>query len=590
MKNMDVALRKSIFSRMVATFLLIIIPVYALSINVYSWGINTLKLEMLGSMKSQADYYIRSLDAEIQRIKMLQYDCMNDEDLNRLATIPEALGLIERTQRINKLQKRLFTIKNSSAYITDVTTYIPGIKKSISAEEGYTDIPKDIPGLRDKWNNYYDTGIMLQNNRIFMSAAYHSSPGYPDKSIPLFVIEIELAPKAFQEAMQLFNDYEGSGSVLFNEMSFLLNTPTDENKKLVDVLMKSENYQKKNDTGTVKFGNRTYLAIRTSSKILGLTLIKYIPESEVFKPLFRYYLWFYAFAITALVIIVLYSLSTHRLIHKPLLILVKSFRRVEDGELDVIIDHKYDDEFRYLYRRFNAMVQKLNTLIEQVYKQKILAQNAELKQLQSQINPHFLYNSFFILHRTIKGGQYENAVHFSQKLGNYFKFITRNDSDEVELAEEINHARIYTEIQAMRFSNRVKVHFGDFPDRLAGLKVPRLILQPLLENAFEHGLKTKVRDGILSVKFHLFSGDFFTMVEDNGDEICSREIERLTYLLDNIGPEIENTGIVNIHKRIRLKFGNGSGINFSRSEYGGLKVIMRICLKGSDNDEQAFDR
>ncbi|MCX7657034.1 MAG: histidine kinase, partial [Treponemataceae bacterium] len=161
---------------------------------------------------------------------------------------------------------------------------------------------------------------------------------------------------------------------------------------------------------------------------------------------------------------------------------------MEEGDLKTRIEYERKDEFGYLFHSFNRMVDKLDELVNQVYVAKILAQKAELKQLQAQINPHFLYNSFFTLQRTIIGEDIDKAALYAEKLGSYFKYITRNRQEEVALEKEVEHARIFTDIQSMRFSRRIKIEFGCLPEECRDWIVPRLILQPLLENAFEHGL------------------------------------------------------------------------------------------------------
>jgi two-component system sensor histidine kinase YesM len=128
----------------------------------------------------------------------------------------------------------------------------------------------------------------------------------------------------------------------------------------------------------------------------------------------------------------IYSFSAYKFIHKPLLELVRAFHKVESGDLQVSINHDSDNEFGYLYKRFNDMVKNLNMLIDQVYNQKILMQRAELKQLQSQINPHFLYNSLFMINTMARIGD-DNLITFTKYLGEYFRFVTRNSSDNKPL-------------------------------------------------------------------------------------------------------------------------------------------------------------
>lgn len=289
------------------------------------------------------------------------------------------------------------------------------------------------------------------------------------------------------------------------------------------------------------------------------------------------------FALISFIIIVLYAFFTYRFVHIPLGRLVKAFRKVENGDLSIAIDHHPANEFRYLFMRFNAMVENLKILVEQVYKQKILTQKAELKQLQAQINPHFLYNSFFILHRMVKDGD-QNAVVFSKQIGNYLKFVTRSAEDDVTLISEIQHARIYSDIQAMRFSNRIKVNFDELPGEYENFIVPKLILQPLIENVFEHGLKGKVTNGIVNIYFNFLGKGFFIILEDNGDELSDIQLEKLQKLINDQNEDIENTAIININKRIKYKFGEESGLDITRSKLGGLMVVIKFVIQGESSN------
>ena len=104
------------------------------------------------------------------------------------------------------------------------------------------------------------------------------------------------------------------------------------------------------------------------------------------------------------------------------------------------------------------MVSKLNVLVKEVYEQKIRSQRAELKQLQSQVNPHFLYNSYFVLYRLAKIPDVDNVLRMARHLGEYFRFITRSRSDEVTLEEELKHTLAYIQIQMYRFDQRVETY------------------------------------------------------------------------------------------------------------------------------------
>ena len=182
----------------------------------------------------------------------------------------------------------------------------------------------------------------------------------------------------------------------------------------------------------------------------------------------------------------------------------------------------------------------------------MMVQRAELKQLQSQINPHFLYNSFFILHSMAKVGDLERIEEFTLMIGEYFRFITRNGEDFVALEDETRHSRMYTEIQKLRFSRRIKVQFGDLPEGLERVRVPKLIFQPIIENAYEHSLE-RTEEGCLSVAFHR-TGGFLQIIVENSGDISDQEIEQLRKRLDHTPETHEMTGMMQYSQTINPGF------------------------------------
>ena len=176
------------------------------------------------------------------------------------------------------------------------------------------------------------------------------------------------------------------------------------------------------------------------------------------------------------------------------------------------------------------MEDRIQDLIQEVYEQKELKQRAELKQLQEQINPHFLYNSLFSIRSKIYREEYESAEELTELLGRYFRYLTRNAQDYVELSQEVDHAYCYARIQASRFAARMEIRLAELPEEMQKLKVPRLIIQPLLENALEYGLGDKEENGLLAVSYEEKDGRFYIHSEDNGsvtEEVLEKMRESL---------------------------------------------------------------
>lgn len=577
MHNWKTIWKNTIFRRLIITFLLILLPIYLIGVYIYNWGFHAINDDISKTMIAQVTFYMEKLEDEIKRIKFLQNVCMSDDNLNQLVFIPNTMNNFEKSQAALRLRDRLIAIKNSSNYIKDVKASIPEQGFILTANQGVTftsDIKPDI--LSASYMSPKSQMLYWQGD-FYLSNFYEST--YRDRI--LYWLDISFSREIFNNDLKQFNTFNDSMSMLYNpsEEILLLNGATDLDEVLKDSLEKQLDHAK-SGSYRITFNQKRYYGFYYTSDYLGLTLARYIPEAEVQSPVKSYQIWLWVYLAMSLVIIFLFSVSIYRFIHKPLNMLLESFKKVESGNLSINIEHRHNDEFRHLYHSFNKMTENLGTLIDQAYKQKILMQNAELKQMQAQINPHFLYNSFFILYSIAKAEDYDTVLMFLQELGNYFKYITRNAEDEVWLCKEVEHARTYANIQALRFSNRIAIQFDEVPEKFCHFPVPRLIIQPIIENSFKYGLENKASEGFLRISFAESDGFLQLIAEDNGSGMNSYELYALRETLYDKEHLTEATGIVNIHRRLQLKFGENSGLSVTNSELGGLKVIINIEISG----------
>ncbi|MCI1774963.1 MAG: histidine kinase [Paenibacillus lautus] len=569
------SIRNTIFIRLVATYLFVILPLIILGVYLYNWSYQYASQEISKNSQAQLSAYLDGLNREIEWLEIQQYDILQDGELNKMALTWEMMSTVDRKASLHYLLPRLVSIKNSSIYIKDVFVHIRGMDKTISAMTGMNAFDSR------RYNNVYEEKargnprlLQIDDTLHLVAAKYGASKGEE----PLLIVQIELDASKLRESLMQISVYPESGAFIVSEPSGFALASHDEADRLMGGAMQAiqnENRQ------MINIGTGRYLIDKAYSDKLKLSVFSYLPNEVVKRPLSKFYVWAWLFAGTTLLAIAIYAVSTYKLVHKPLLLLVQSFRKMEDGMFNIRIRHGQRDEFGYLYDRFNHMLIKLQHLIDQDFRHKLMMQRAELKQLQSQINPHFLYNSFFILSSLAKTGDVTQIELFTNMLGEYFRFITRNDADNVPLLEETRHSRIYTEIQKLRFSRRIRVEFGELPMEMETLKVPRLIIQPIIENAYEHSLEKMQDDGLLRVAFHLDDDEASIVIEENGNGLTNNEIESLNRRLERTSESAESlevTGLINIHRRIALTYGESSGLVLSRSPLNGLRVQIRIRL------------
>ena len=578
--------KQSLGLKTLLIFLGFVIPIYLIGFGLFIRGRDSIRHQIQESQMNRANFFMEDFDAEIDRIRVLQYHFFSDISLVRLTDSLDILSNYERDMRILAIQTGLNSIKNSSRYIRDVSVLIPSQDRKISTTGNSPFSDKDIETL----NNIGSENIVYKDQSLYLySCAYI---GY-DKSrpnLPKYCMEICLSNKSITETTESLLQ-TGEDYIFYLQNTPLIFTSFAATDPIVYAMEKQS--AESEAPFRLNFDPQRYQVYQTQSTSSGMRYISAIDEGSLYEPIRFYLLLFIFFSILTLVSIGILSFYFRKSIHLPLRQLLVAFRQLENGKLNIRMEHQQGDEFQDIYEGFNRMTKKLDQLIEQLYRQKMLAQKAELRQLQAQINPHFLFNCFFILKRRIHYGDMETAERLSDHLGEYFRFITRTASDTITLAEEVRHAQIYAKIQAARFSERIHIDFADMPKKYGSIQTGRLILQPVIENAFEYGLEDKEKGGILRVSFSEESGTLVIAVEDNGDKLSDEKILQIAAYINeqdagNTEDLSEITGVLNIHKRLKYQMGDASGLHVARSSLGGLCVKLVMTLGEESNVHTAL--
>lgn len=552
--------RNSIFFKMVTTYVIIMIPIVMLSVYLYNWSYENAREEISRSTEMRLASYLQELNREVGWLELQMFDLLEDSEINRITVSWELMDDVQRRSGIKFMLKQLTSLKNSSVYIKDVFVHNRAMNRSMSALRKVYDFDGEtFAGLHNRLQ--YNEGRFIQLNHTLHLAAAKQSGTKGEE--PLFIVHLELDTDQLRASLEQMDMYPESRSLLLYERT--------------GFTIESQGGALMLANGSDSFVDVQHDQVHMNDMYLDdlqFSVMTYLPKDVVRKPLGKFVQWAWIYAFVSLLAVMIYFYFSYKKIHRPLFLLIQSFKRMEGGELDIHIEHKQKDEFGYLYDRFNYMIARLKRLIDQDFKQKMMMQKAELRQLQSQINPHFLYNSFFILHSMAKVGDYERIEQFTLMIGEYFRFITRGGEDRVRLADEVRHSRMYTEIQKLRFSRRIQVQFDELPKTMEELMVPKLILQPVIENAYEHSLEN-LEQGQLRITFAMHP-PMYDMIVENSGELADEELERLRNLLAD-EETCETTGILNIHRRLRLTYGDESGLIVSQSpELGGLQVVIRI--------------
>lgn len=268
-----------------------------------------------------------------------------------------------------------------------------------------------------------------------------------------------------------------------------------------------------------------------------------------------------------LLLVIILSYYIPRSITMPITRISRVTDQVAKGNLSVRAAAESGAEARMLSDSLNAMIDKINELLDQVTTEQIRLRKAEFELLQAQINPHFLYNTLDTIVWLAEAGDQKRVVSMVGNLSDFFRTSLNQGKDIISIREELAHVRSYLEIQQVRYQDILRYEIT-VPEDLYEYKIPKITIQPLVENALYHGIKNKRGQGTITVTGERSENGFVLYVRDNGIGMTQERlnevragIQKLSYT----GKEIY--GLYNVNERIRLNFGETYGISIE-STYG----------------------
>ncbi len=268
-----------------------------------------------------------------------------------------------------------------------------------------------------------------------------------------------------------------------------------------------------------------------------------------------------------LLLVIILSYYIPRSITMPITRISRVTDQVAKGNLSVRAAAESGAEARMLSDSLNAMIDKINELLDQVTTEQIRLRKAEFELLQAQINPHFLYNTLDTIVWLAEAGDQKRVVSMVGNLSDFFRTSLNQGKDIISIREELAHVRSYLEIQQVRYQDILRYEIT-VPEDLYEYKIPKITIQPLVENALYHGIKNKRGQGTITITGERSENGFVLYVRDNGIGMTQERlnevragIQKLSYT----GKEIY--GLYNVNERIRLNFGGTYGISIE-STYG----------------------
>ncbi len=330
---------------------------------------------------------------------------------------------------------------------------------------------------------------------------------------------------------------------------------------------------------------RDRFVVRTGENSYGLSVIVSLDARTAFGGIRRMQQMMYFFVAASVLALFAGSFYFSRRLVRPIHEMMDQMSMIETGNFEIELPVRSGDEIGVLARRFNQMSSALKSYINQSYVAQIKQNEAELTALKSQIYPHFLYNTLEIIRMTALEEQGKNQVpEMIEALSEQIHYLIGPMQDMVPLEKEIDIVSKYIYLLNCRISGKVQLTVK--MQKGMEIQVPKLILQPIVENAYVHGLKPKKGRGCIMIETAVKEEKFEITVMDNGIGMDEEEIAKILRLFESDEPGIKNEynwqsiGLKNVHDRIRFLYGEEYGIRITSTPAVGTMVRILLPLKG----------
>jgi len=513
--------------------------------------------QLINESSEILNLYSTNIENELRKADNLSFNILSDTTIqNELKAINTDTASYERSDALGKLTQQLLKASQTENYITSIsildntgTEYAVGRSTLLLSDER----KEDIEDRAKRESGAVAWIEPADPDKCIVAARVIRSTGDMQKLATL-VIRIDMG--------QLINAHFGiesrykSNLIILSEDKTVFARDSSIGMDKIQLINNNQDYRVQN------IGNRKFLIDYGTSTYTDWTYVSILPYEIIFQGItamrsimiFLYILIFFAALFT--------GLKFTAGITKPIVSLSKKMKIVEKGNFDIIdinTDFKENcDEIGQLDYDFSIMVNKINALINENYVKQLLIKETQLKALQSQINPHFLYNTLASINGLAKISKQNKISVMVKALGNLLRSSISNKEIIVTIDEELSLLSDYIAIQKIRYGDRLNFKM-EVAEELRKCSIIKLTLQPIVENSINYALESKTGVCEITVKAYEFPDYIRISVTDNGPGMSEDFIARLQK--DEIKPNGHGVGLKNIDERIKIMFGDQYGLN-----------------------------
>ncbi|NHN34912.1 sensor histidine kinase [Paenibacillus agricola] len=511
---------------------------------------------------SNTDWFMNSLtmDAEVQQILKNPYTSSLEENL-----------LNFDLEQVLNSKSILATDKIENIFIYDTQKYRSSILNSHDFDIGYLHLNKN------SYNSEGNIDWKVEAGKVYINRAIRDRKSL--KLIGYMTVSLNLG--YFQE---MINTATKRYTYIVNENGQLMIGNGDASVVDFSQVMEKAKGLTPNMSEIITIAplEEAIIVMNTSHLTLWST-ISIVPLSQVASETRLISKWIIGIGIVGVFIGTLITWISFQHLMRPLEELIRVMKQVDQDNFDLQVNISQNDEFGRLGKSFNRMMNRINYLVSEVYIKELSWKEAEYKALKAQINPHFLYNTLETIRYLAEFDEQEKIMTITIALGRLFKASIDNKNDYSSVRDELVYIDAYLKIQNTRFQDKVDVYIN-VDDVIMESMIPRFILQPLVENAFVHGLENKIGKGSLMIKGWAAQETIHFQIEDDGIGMTLVTLDEL-FRMDRSAQEEKKgtgTGFLNVHNRIKMLYGDGYGLTIQSSPNVGTIVEAQMPMIHSE--------
>lgn len=573
---------------LIASLLSTILPLLLLGFFIYTYVTNLMKedlsineLDSLTTLNTQLDYFL----ADVEQMSLFFYKNNDIQEILRKDEGRSAEDKHSDYEIVNDIFNTATGVKQ-----WDVNIYVIGLNGDRYFTTNY--LPPEYHNIRDYWgifrkmheengnitwdSNYYikkldKKEVVLTAGRLIIDNQTNQPLGY---------VLIDINEVAFSNMYGEYIDRNDTFYILEEQGYIVSSYP---NKEMVGLKLEEPFLHKvlTNQKGFQNYKHKNESSILTyhTSDETNLRMVNIKPTTTIVQKNSLIRKLTFNFALIGIIVSIWLAYYLSRTITMPLYKLMHLMGEVEKGKLNVRFNQRYEDDIGLFGKQFNNMLSKLEILIQESYEKQIRLRDSEIKALQAQINPHFLYNTLDTINwmARLKGVNDISSIVVS--LSEIMRYAVKKDKDLVTIAEDIEQLKNYITIQKYRFADKFDVEVI-IDDQVKNELIPPLLIQPLVENAIIHGMEPTLDTGIIEVSVKQIDKNIDIIIKDSGVGMNPELVQLANEPLDDeLFTNSEGIGLTNVRKRLQLFYGENYFWELKSVINQGTTIHIKIPYK-----------